>query len=222
MFGQRERSTLRASTRTVWLTGVLRLYDHPASGNCYKARLLLAQLDVPYERALVDIFAGAALEPEHRKRNPAGRVPVLELDDGTFIAESGAILLFLSEGTEFLPDDRLECARVWQWLFFEQNQLEPSIATARVMQWRGRDAERPDAYEHRIAWANEALDSLEAHLAEHDFLAAGRYTVADIATYGYTHVAHEVVDMDSRPAIAAWIERVEAQPRFMNDLEPLP
>jgi glutathione S-transferase len=201
---------------------VLRLYDHPASGNCFKARLLLAQLDVPYDRPLVDIFAGEALQAEHRRRNPAGRVPVLEFGDGTFIAESGAILLFLSEGTEYLPDDRLERARVWQWLFFEQNQIEPSIATARVMQWRGRDAERPDAYEHRIAWGNEALDSLEAHLAGNDFVATNRYTVADIALYGYTHVAHEVVDMSGRPAIAAWIERVEAQPRFMNDLKPLP
>jgi glutathione S-transferase len=202
--------------------GVLRLYDHPASGNCFKARLLLAHLDEPYERVLVDIFAGEALEPEHRGRNPAGRVPVLELDDGTFIAESGAILLFLSEGSEYLPGDRLERARVWQWLFFEQNQIEPSVATARVMQWRGREAERPDAYEHRTAWANEALDSLEAHLAGNDFLLGDAYTVADMALYGYTHVAHEVVDMDGRRAIAAWIGRVEAQPRFMNDLKALP
>ena len=201
---------------------MLRLYDHPASGNCFKARLLLPHLDEPYERVLVDIFAGEALEPEHRGRNPAGRVPVLELDDGTFIAESGAILLFLSEGSEYLPDDRLERARVWQWLFFEQNQIEPSVATARVMQWRGREAERPDAYEHRTAWANEALDSLEAHLAGNDFLLGDAYTVADMALYGYTHVAHEVVDMDGRRAIAAWIGRVEAQPRFMNDLKPLP
>jgi glutathione S-transferase len=201
---------------------VPRLYDHPASGNCYKARLLLAQLEVPYERALVDIFAGAALEAEHRKRNPAGRVPVLELDDGTFIAESGAILLFLSEGTEYLPNDRIGRARVWQWLFFEQNQIEPSVATARVMQWRGRDVDRPDAYKHRTDWADEALDSLEAHLAENDFLLGDRYTVADIATYGYTHVAHEVVDMAGRSAIASWIGRVEAQAGFMNDLARLP
>jgi glutathione S-transferase len=201
---------------------VLKLYDHPASGNCFKVRLLLAHLDMEYERVPVDIFAGEALEPEHRRRNPAGRVPVLELDDGTFIAESGAILLFLADGSEYLPADRLERARVWQWLFFEQNQIEPSVATARVMQWRGRDAEWPDAYRHRIAWANEALDSLDAHLAEHGFLLGGAYTVADMALYGYTHAAHEVVDMSSRAAIAAWIDRVEAQPRFMNDLEPLP
>lgn len=201
---------------------MLRLYDHPASGNCYKARLLLAHLDVPYERALVDIFAGEALEAEHRRRNPAGRVPVLELENGSFVAESGAILLFLSEGTEYLPDARLERARVWQWLFFEQNQIEPSVATARVMQWRGRDADSPDAYEHHTTWANEALDSLDAHLAENEFLLGETYTVADMAVYGYTHVAHEVVDMSGRSAVAAWIGRVESQAGFMNDLAPLP
>jgi glutathione S-transferase len=148
-----------------------------------KARLLLAHLGLPYERVHVDIFSGEATGAEHRKRNPAGRVPVLELDDGAFLAESGAILLFLSEGTDFLPDDRLERARVWQWLFFEQNQIEPSVATARVMQWLRRDHERPDAYAHRISWANEALDSLERHLTENDFLVARRYTVADIALH---------------------------------------
>jgi glutathione S-transferase len=201
---------------------VPRLYDHPASGNCFKVRLLLAHLDMEYERVLVDIFAGEALAADHRRRNPAGRVPVLELENGGFIAESGAILLFLSEGSGYLPDDRLERARVWQWLFFEQNQIEPSVATARVMQWRGRDAEWPDAYRHRIAWANEALDSLDAHLAENGFLLGDRYTVADMALYGYTHVAHEVVDMSGRAAIAAWVGRVESQPGFVNDLAPLP
>jgi glutathione S-transferase len=201
---------------------VLRLYDHPASGNCLKARILLAHLGIPYERVHVDIFSGEALEAEHRKRNPAGRVPVLELEDGACIAESGAILLFLSERSEYLPDDLLKRARVWQWLFFEQNQIEPSVATARVMQWRKRNLEHPDAYANRIAWADEALGSLEGHLAGTDFLAAGRYSVADIALYAYTHVAHEVVDMSGRPAIAAWIARVEYQPGFVNDLAPLP
>jgi len=200
----------------------VRLYDHPASGNCLKARILLAHLGVPYERVEVDIFAGEALKEEHRKRNPAGRIPVLEPEDGVFIPESGAILLFLSEGTEYLPDDRLERAQVWQWLFFEQNQIEPSVASARFMQSQRTDRERPEVYAYRIAWANEALDSLNGHLAANDFLAAGRYSVADMATYAYTHVAHEVVDMSSRAGVAAWIERVEAQPGFANDLAPLP
>jgi glutathione S-transferase len=187
-----------------------------------KARILLAHLGIPYERVEVDIFAGEATEAEHRRRNPAGRVPVLELEDGEFLAESGAILLFLSEGTDYLPDGLLERARVWQWLFFEQNQIEPSVAAARVMHARGLDSERPDAYAHRIRWANDALDSLEGHLGDHEFLATGQYTVADMAVYAYTHVAHEVVDMAGRDSIAYWIERVEAQPGFVNDLEPLP
>jgi glutathione S-transferase len=201
---------------------MLRLYDHPASGNCMKVRLLLAHLAVPYERVEVDIFAGEATAQEHRTRNPAGRVPVLELEDGAFLAESGAILLFVGEGSAFLPDDRLERAQVWQWLFFEQNQIEPSVAAARFMQWRQLDRERPEAYAHRIKWANEAIDSANAHLTGKDFLVADRYTVADMALYGYTHAAHEVVDMSSRTAIAAWIERVESQPGFVNDLAPFP
>jgi len=201
---------------------VLRLYDHPASGNCFKVRLLLSHLGLEYERVEVDIFAGEALGPEHRGRNPAGRVPVLELEEGAFLAESGAILLYLAEGTGYVPDDRLERARVWQWLFFEQNQIEPAIATARVMKSRNRDRERPDDYAHRVDWGNEALDSLDAHLADKDFLVQGRYTVADMAVYAYAHVAHEVVDMAGRDAIAAWIARVESQPGFVNDLAPLP
>ena len=201
---------------------VLRLYDHPASGNCMKVRLLLAHLGTPHERVELDIFAGEATAAEHRARNPAGRVPVLELDDGAFIAESGAILLFLSEGTPYLPDNALERASVHQWLFFEQNQIEPSVATARHMHWSGRARERPDVYAQRLEWANEALDSLNVPLADKDFVTADRYTVADMALYAYTHVAHEVVDMSSRAAIAMWIERVESQPGFVNDLAPFP
>jgi glutathione S-transferase len=201
---------------------VLRLYDYPASGNCFKVRLLLAHLETEYERVEVDIFAGEALAAAHRERNPAGRVPVLELDDGTFLAESGAILLYLAENSGYLPSNRIQRARVWQWLFFEQNQVEPAVAAARVMRWRNLDRDRPDAYKDRIDRANEALDSLDAHLADTDFLVPGGYTVADIAVYGYTHVAHEVVDMAGRPGIVEWIGRVESQPGFMNDLQPLP
>jgi glutathione S-transferase len=201
---------------------MLKLYDHPASGNCMKVRILLAHLRIPYERVEVDIFGGEAMAPEHRRRNPGGRVPVLELDDGASIAESGAILLFLGEGTEYLPEDRVELARVHQWLFFEQNQIEPSVATARHMQWSGRGRDLPDAFAQRLEWAHEALDSVEAHLAANDFLVADRYTVADMAVYGYTHAAHEVVDMSGRPAIASWVERVESQPGFVNDLAPFP
>jgi glutathione S-transferase len=201
---------------------MVRLYEHPASGNCMKARILLRHLDIPYESVVLDIFEGEATEPAHLARNPSGEVPTLELENGQFVAQSAAVLLYLAEGTPYLPGDPVERAHVYQWLFFEQNGIEPGIATTRYWKWRGRDKEKPEAYADRITRAEDELDVLETWLFEHDFLAAGRYTVADIANYGYTHVAHEVVDMSGRPAIAAWIARVESQPGFVNDLSPFP
>jgi glutathione S-transferase len=202
---------------------VLKLYEHPASGNCMKARILLRHLEIPYESVVLDLFAGEATEAEHLARNPSGEVPTLELENGEFIAQSGAILLYLAEGTPYLPGDPVDRAHVHQWLFFEQNGIEPGIATSRFWKWKGLDLERPEANADRIARGEDELDVLEAHLAEHDFLAAGRYTVADIANYAYTHVAHETgIDMTGRPAIAAWIARVESQPGFVNDLAPFP
>ena len=202
---------------------MLKLYEHPASGNCMKARILLRHLEIPYESVVLDLFAGEATEAEHLARNPSGEVPTLELENGEFIAQSGAILLYLAEGTQYLPGDPVDRAHVHQWLFFEQNGIEPGIATSRFWKWNGLDLERPEAYADRIARGEAELDVLEAHLAGHDFLAAGRYTVADIANYAYTHVAHETgIDMAGRPAIAAWIARVESQPGFVNDLAPFP
>jgi glutathione S-transferase len=202
---------------------VLRLYEHPASGNCMKARMLLAHLEIPYERVELDIFAGEATTPEHLARNPSGATPVLELENGEFIAESGAILVYLAEGTPYLPADPVERAHVWQWLFFEQNGIEPGVATARFWKWSRRDVEKPEAYADKIARAEDELDVLEAYLSEHDFLVGERYTIADIANYAYTHVAHETgIDVSGRSAIAAWIARVESQPGFVNDLAPFP
>ena len=202
---------------------MVKLYEHPASGNCMKARILLRHLEIPYESVVLDLFAGEATEAEHLARNPSGEVPTLELENGEFIAQSGAILLYLAEGTPYLPGDPVDRAHVHQWLFFEQNGIEPGIATSRFWKWNGLDLERPEAYADRIARGEAELDVLEAHLAGHDFLAAGRYTVADIANYAYTHVAHETgIDMTGRPAIAAWIARVESQPGFVNDLAPFP
>ena len=201
---------------------MLKLYEHPASGNCMKARILLRHLDIPYESVVLDIFEGEATEPEHLARNPSGEVPTLELENGQFVAQSAAVLLYLADGTPYLPADPVERAHVYQWLFFEQNGIEPGIATTRYWKWRGRDKEKPEAYADRIARAEDELDVLETWLYERDFLAAGRYTVADIANYVYTHVAHEVVDMSGRPAIAAWIARVESQPGVVNDLSPFP
>ena len=201
----------------------MKLYDYGASANCLKVRILLAHLGLPYERVPVDIFAGESQTAEHLARNPAGRTPVLELDSGERLAESNAILLFLARGTPYLPADPLDEARVWQWLFFEQNLLEPNAGSARFWRLTGRDEQRREVWElHRAAGA-AALGIVERHVADHEFLAGGRYTVADISLYAYSHVAHEgEIDLEPLPAVRAWLARVESQPGFVNDLEPYP
>lgn len=200
------------------------LYDHPASGNCMKARILLRQLDLPYERVEVDLFKGETRTPEHFARNPDGRVPVLELDSGETIAESGAILLHLAEGTPYLTTDQLERTRVHQWLFFEQSRIEAELAYARFLRLSGRHEQIPEAYENRLKRGRDALAVLDRGLSDgREFVARGGYSIADIALYGYVHCADDAgADLSQHAHIGAWLERVEAQPGFMNDLEPLP
>jgi glutathione S-transferase len=186
-------------------------------------RLLLRQLGIEFERVPVDILAADAKTDEFLALNPAGRTPVLVLDDGQPLAESAAILLYLAEGTPFFPTRRLERARVHQWLFFEQNLLEPNVGTARFWRLTGRASQHPEVVEQKIEAGRDALAVLERGLADRSFLVDAGYTVADIALYGYTHVAHDAgIDMSGFPAIAGWIARVEAQPGFVNDLEPYP
>ena len=144
--------------------------------------MLLSQLGLPYERVPVDIFAGDSQTDEYLARNPAGRTPLLEVDGGA-IPESGAILLYLAEGTPFLPDDPIERAHVHAWMFFEQNLLEPNVGTARFWRLTGRDAERPEAFARHLEAGAAALAALERGLAGKEFVAAGRYTVADCALY---------------------------------------
>jgi len=199
------------------------LYDCAASGNCYKVRLLLAQLELPCERVEVDIFTGESRTPEHLARNPAGRTPVLVTDDGVPIAESGAILLYLARGSAMLPADPVEQARVTQWLFFEQNLLEPNVGTGRFWKLTGRAGANPGAYQRFREAGDAALEVVERRAAASPFLAGDAYTVADVAVYGYAHVAGDCdLDMDAYPAVRAWLGRVEGTPRFMNDLAPYP
>jgi glutathione S-transferase len=201
----------------------LTLYDYGASANCLKVRLLLAQLGRPYRRVPVDIFAGDTASPQYRRRNPLGRTPVLELADGTAIAESGAILLYLAEGSELLPGDAVARAHVHQWLFVEQNDVEPNLGRARFWRLTGRDALAPEVFANCVERGEAAIDGLEAHLAGREWIAADRYTVADIALWAYVHVAGDAgVDLAPRPAVAAWVERVRATPGFVDDLEPYP
>jgi glutathione S-transferase len=201
----------------------MRLYDYAASANCYKARLLLEQLGLTYERVPVDIFAGESTTAGYREKNPAGRTPVLELDSGETIAESNAILLYLGEGTTFVPEDLLERARVWQWLFFEQNLFEPNVGTARFWRLTGRDSGRPEVFAARVDSARGALEVLDAGLRGREFLLGEAYTVADVSLYAYAHVAGDGgIDMGAYPSITAWLRRVEATPGYLNDLEPYP
>jgi glutathione S-transferase len=200
---------------------MLRLYAYAGSANCYKVRLLLAQLELDYERIPTDIFAGESTTPAHLARNPAGRTPVLELPSGETIAESNAILLYLAEGTPLVPADLLQRARVWQWLFFEQNFLEPNVGTARFWRLTGRDAERPEMFPGRVESGRAALEALERHLEGRHFLVEDGYTVADISLFAYAHVAGDAgIDMQPYPAVRAWLESVRGTERFMDDLDP--
>jgi glutathione S-transferase len=200
------------------------LYDHPASGNCMKARILLRQLELPYERVEIDLFAGETRTPEHFGRNPDGRIPVLQLDSGETIAESGAILLHLAEGTPYLPTERLARTRVHQWMFFEQDRVESELGYARFLRLSGRHEQIPEVYENRLERGRDALVALDRGLSDgREFVAGGGYSVADIALYAYVHCAGDAgTDPREHANIGGWLDRVEAQPRFVNDLEPLP
>jgi glutathione S-transferase len=199
---------------------MITLHETAVSGNCYKVRLLLAQLGIPVRRVEFDIDAlkaGRTHTEEFLAMNPEGRVPVAELEDGSFLPESNAILVYFAEGTPFLPADRLERAHVMRWLFWEQYSHEPYIAVVRA--WRsyfgipaGREAEVPV----REARGYVALDVMERTLADRAFLVGDRYTIADIAIYAYTHVAGQGgFEMARYPVVGAWLARVAAQPRHI-------
>jgi glutathione S-transferase len=200
----------------------LRLHDYAASANCYKVRLLLAQLGLDYERVAVDIFAGDTLADDYATRNPARETPVLEAD-GRFLPESGAILAYLAEGTELLPAESWERAHVLRWLLFEQTQVMGTIGGLRFGLITGRlDPDAPTT-ERRRAASRSALEILDRHLAGRTFLAADRYTIADIAVFGYAHVAGDAeIDLGEYPAVQRWIGAVTSTPGFMNDLAPYP
>jgi glutathione S-transferase len=199
------------------------LYDAAASGNCLKVRMLARLLGIEYERVPVDIFAGEARAPEHLARNPAGRTPVWVTDDGQPVAESGAILVLLARGTALLPDEPVAQAQVLQWLFFEQNLLEPNVGTARFWRLSGRYEHDREPWEHFRRAGGSALRVLERRLSSVPFLAGNEFTIADIANYAYAHVAPDgEIGLDGFGAVRAWIDRVEAQPGVVNDLERYP
>ncbi len=202
---------------------MLRLYDYVASANCFKVRLLLAQLGREYERVAIDIFDGDTLTDEFAALNPFRSTPVLQLEDGRTLIESNAILWYLASGTPFLPDDAFGEAEVARWLLYEQTDVMPGIGGLRFRLVTGRLEPGSEAALARREVGLEALAAIDEHLQSRPFLAAGRYTIADIAVYAYAHLAGDVnIDSRAYPAFRDWLGRVASQPGFIDDLEPYP
>jgi glutathione S-transferase len=190
------------------------LYDSPVSGNCYKVRLLLAHLGVSYERRTVDVVDRSNRGELLGELNPALRVPTLVLDDGRPLAESGAILWYFGEKTRFVPEDRYARAQVLQWMLFEQYELEVTLAVVRFwLKFSGRPEAFADQLDAKMVAGYKTLDALERYLPGREFFVGGSPTLADIALYGYTHVAHEGGFALARyPEIRGWLDRVAAMP----------
>lgn len=193
---------------------MLKLYDFLPSGNSYKVRLLLSELAILYERIAVDILKGETRTPAFLAKNPNGRIPLLEVAPQVYLSESNAIMVYLAKDSALLPRDPWHYAQVLQWLFFEQYSHEPYIATSRYwIALLGKEREYRDALAEKRAPGQAALRIMNQHLAQHDFFVAGRYSLADIGLYAYTHVAPEGgFELTAYPNILAWLDRIASQP----------
>ena len=202
------------------------VYGMKTSGNCYKVQLLLEQIGRPYRWIEIDSTTGQTRTPEYLARNPNGKVPLLELDDGRRLAESNAILCYLAEGTPLLPTDAWQRAEMLQWLFFEQYSHEPCVAVARfICLWLADDHPRTAELPRLRERGYQALDVMERHLTGREFFVGSGYGVADIALFAYTHAAADGgFDLSRYPAITAWLARVREQPRYvpMATLQGIP
>ena len=197
---------------------MLKLYDFLPSGNSYKVRLLLSQLAIPYERIAVDILKGETRTPAFLAKNPNGRIPLLEIAPQLYLSESNAIMVYLAKDSALLPRDPWHYAQILQWLFFEQYSHEPYIATSRYwIALLDKEREYRDALAEKRAPGQAALRIMNQHLAHHDFFVAGRYSIADIGLYAYTHVVPEGgFDLSAYPNILAWLDRVASQPAYID------
>ena len=195
----------------------IKIYGDGRSGNCYKLQLLAAILSIPHEWVHTDIMAGEARTEEFKNKNPASRIPVLELKDGRFISESNAILNYLAFGSELLPTDRYDLAKVMQWQFFEQYSHEPYIAVARyIALYLGMPEDRKEEFESKQAGGHKALSVMELQLQQTPFLTGEQMTTADIALYGYTHIAGDGgFDLSAYKAINDWLNRIEYAPGYV-------
>ena len=201
----------------------LRLYDYPASPNCYKVRLALAELGLEYERVPVDIFGGDTLNPDFAAKSPGLTTPVLEIAEGEYLPESNAILLYLTEGTDLLPGDKVERAHVYRWLFFEQSRVVPFVGGLRFSLGTGRLQAGSEEAAKQLKLALGVTGVVEGHLQGHDWFVGDRFTVADICLYGYLHAAGDAgVDLGAFPAVYAWLDRVRERPAHVADLIEFP
>ena len=197
------------------------VYGDIRSGNCYKVAMLMAHLRIPYRWVAVDVVGGGARTAGFLSRNPVGKVPLLELPDGRFLSESNAILNYLAEGSEYLPEDPYRRALVLQWQFFEQYSHEPYIATSRfIMHFLGNPVERRADLERYRDPGHKALRLMDTHLGSSPFMAGDSYTIADMSLYAYTHVAHEGgFALDDYAHLRDWLGRVSGQAGFLSMAE---
>jgi glutathione S-transferase len=196
----------------------MKLYDFLPSGNGYKCRLALAQLGMKYELVEKDIIKGETRVSAFLAKNPNGRIPLLELDDGRTLAESNAILFYLAEGTKLFPEDHFARAEVLQWMCFEQYSHEPYVAVARFwIHYLGKREEWADKLKEKHEKGYAALAVMEKHLSGRDYFVGNTYSIADIALYAYTHVAEEgEFDLTRFERVRAWLARVAAQPQHVT------
>ncbi len=194
----------------------MKIYGDTQSGNCYKVQLVCQLLNIDHQWIDVDILAGDTKSDDFLKKNPNGKIPLLELNSGETLSESNAIINFLAFGSDLYPNDRLAQARVLQWQFFEQYSHEPFIAVARfINKYLGLPADKADEYAAKQTGGHKALHVMEQQLAKTPFLAGEKVTTADISLYAYTHVADEGgFELEAYPAIRAWLDRVAALPNF--------
>ena len=197
---------------------MLKIHGDVRSGNSYKVALTLHQLDLPHEWVFVDLFDGSTRAAEFRARNPLGKLPLLEVEDGVYLRESNAILCYLARGTPLLPDAPLDQARVLQWLFYEQHDHEPAIAGAHLIAaFLGRPEKHEQTLQKKLHQGYRVLGLMDQHLAERSFFVGERCTIADIALYAYTHIAHEATfDLSDYSALSAWLQRVRDEPAHVS------
>lgn len=197
---------------------MLRVYGDVYSGNCYKIKLLMNQLSLKHEWIPIDILKQETRTAEFLAKNPNGKMPLLELANRVFLCESNAILHYLADNTPLLPHGKFQHAQVLQWLFFEQYSHEPYIAGARfITRYLNRPADKEASLQSKMAPGYQALDVMEKHLSTHNYFVAERYTIADIALYAYTHVAHEGgFDLGNYPKIRTWLQRIHEQAGYVG------